>query len=292
MKRVLLATLALGMLAVQAQYNGRTGIRYLGEGSVFTVRRTSDWSQDRRDGRCTIRVRIDDDSDVILRGDQIRIRVLRGGPGRDQGSECNAPLPISGNIRNFQFRGIDGRGNPRLLQPPSSRNNYVAVVNVQDPQSGDEGYTFELTWQWDGQGGGYFPGGRPTTRPSPPSGGGIFDDQPSSRPVPGGNTLQDMNMTVAGNGTLDDGTQRYSLTDVSVRIEGNQCRITLITDKRQRLELTGSVNRNSSRCVITSSNRGRASGNAMILANGSRINSLDVSGNINGRNFQGNFRSR
>lgn len=33
--------------------------------AVFTVRRTSDWSQNRRDGKCTVRVRIDDDSDAI-----------------------------------------------------------------------------------------------------------------------------------------------------------------------------------------------------------------------------------
>ena len=58
MKRVVLVILAFGTLGVEAQYSGRRGIRYMNEGSVFTVRRANDWSQDRRDGRCTIRVRI------------------------------------------------------------------------------------------------------------------------------------------------------------------------------------------------------------------------------------------
>src|SRR5689334_20264503 len=124
MKRLLLATLAFGMLGLSAQYSGRRGVRYANNGTVFTVRRTNDWLPNRRDGRCRIRVRIDDDSDVELRGEQIRIRVLRGGPGRDEGSECNSPLPTSGTIRNFRFRGIDGRGDSRLVQEPDSRNYY------------------------------------------------------------------------------------------------------------------------------------------------------------------------
>jgi hypothetical protein len=208
--------------------------------------------------------------------------VLRGGPGRDEGSECNAPLPVFGNIRNFRFKGIDGRGNPRLVQEPSRNNYYVAVVNVQDPKGGDERYTFELTWQSDGSGGGTYPG-RPT-RPSPPSGGGIFDGESDS--------LQDMNTSIAGSGTLDDGSQRYNLTDLSVRIRGGQCQITLITDRRQRLELTGDISGNTPRCIINSSNRGRTSGNAYTRANGTRVSGLDVSGNIDGRNFTGNFRGR
>jgi len=210
-KRILLAILTVATFAATAQYNGRNGIRYRDSGTAFTVRRTNDWSPDRRDGKCTIRVRIDDESDVELRGDQIRIRPIKGGPGRDEGSECNTPLPTSGSFRNFRFRGIDGRGTPRLVQEPGSRNYYVAVVNVQDPRGGDEGYTFELTWDWDGMGGsgggGIFPD-RPT-RPSPPSGGGIFDN--------GSGTLPDVNMSTVGDGTLDDGTQRYNVVEASFR---------------------------------------------------------------------------
>jgi outer membrane receptor for ferrienterochelin and colicin len=44
--------------------------------------------------------------------------------------------------------------------------------------------------------------------------------------------------------------------------------------------------------MITSSNRGSTSANALILMDGVRVTGVDVGGNINGRNFQGNFRSR
>ncbi len=102
-----------------------------------------------------------------------------------------------------------------------------------------------------------------------------------------------MNVTMAGNGTLDDGLQRYNLTDVNVRINGEQCQITLITGQQQRLEMTGHLLRASStRCIITSSNRGRTSANALILGSGNMVTGVDVGGNINGRNFQGHFRSR
>lgn len=161
--RALFCILAVS-LAAPAQYTGRSGIRYVDDGQTFQVRRTNDYSENRRDGRCRVRVRIDDEADVELRGDTIRIHVIKGGPGRDEGTECNAPLPTSGNITNFRFRGIDGRGTPRLVQEPAARNYYVAVVNVQDPRGGDEGYTFDLSWTWDGGGGsggggGFFPGG-------------------------------------------------------------------------------------------------------------------------------------
>lgn len=82
-------------------------------------------------------------------------------------AECNAPLPTNGNISDFRFRGIDGRGNPRLVQEPNRNNYFVAVVNVQDSQCGDEGYTFELTWNSDGYGG--------------PGSGGIFPDRPTTQ---------------------------------------------------------------------------------------------------------------
>lgn len=303
MKRIVLAVLTLGTLTVEAQYDGRRGVRYINQGTVFTPRRTNDWSQDRRDGKCTIRVRIDDDSDVELRGNQIRIHVIRGGAGRDEGSECNAPLPVTGNITNFRFRGIDGRGNPRLVQVPSNRNYNVAVVNVQDPKGGDEGYTFDLTWQWDGAtggggGGGFFPG-QPVTRPMPVpgnGGGGFFPDQPTTRPTPlpggGGNYLQDMNVGIAGSGILNDGSQQYSLTDLNVQIRNNQCTIKLTTNQNQTLELSGRLNRNEAKCQLTSSNRGRVNGNALIFANGNNLTGVNVGGTFNGKNFYGNFRSR
>lgn len=129
----------------------RGGMRYLSDTS-FRPKRTSDWSANRRDGKCTIRVRIDDNTDVVLRGEEVRLSVIQGRPGWDEGSECNSPLPFGG-VSNFQFRGRDGRGDVRLVQEPRQTNRWTAIVNIVDSKGGDEGYTFDLTWNADGSGG-------------------------------------------------------------------------------------------------------------------------------------------
>jgi len=137
--------------------------RYVDNNST-AVRRSSNWDANRRDGQCTIRVRIDGEADVELRGDRVMIHIVSGGPGRDEGSECNAPVP-SGGISNFRFQGVDGRGEVRLSQEPRKQNRWVALVTIRDTESGDEGYTFRLSWNWDGSssggsgGGGFWSGG-------------------------------------------------------------------------------------------------------------------------------------
>jgi hypothetical protein len=48
------------------------------------------------------------------------------------------------NPSNFRFTGVDGRGSQELVRGP--QNGGVAVVRIQDPDNGSEGYTFDLTW--------------------------------------------------------------------------------------------------------------------------------------------------
>jgi hypothetical protein len=115
--------------------------------TTFTVRHTN-WDERRQDGECMLRVRIDDEADVVLRGDQVRIAIVKGGPGRDNGSECNAPLP-NGPVRNFDFDKTEGRGEARLVEEPSARNGYAAVIRVRDNKGGDDEYKFRLRWSAD-----------------------------------------------------------------------------------------------------------------------------------------------
>ena len=49
------------------------------------------------------------------------------------------------NPADFRFSGIDGRGRQTLIGDPL--NGGVAVVRIEDPKSGREGYTFDLEWQ-------------------------------------------------------------------------------------------------------------------------------------------------
>jgi hypothetical protein len=116
-------------------------------------------------GKCTIEVVVDGSADVEIRGDQGTIRNISGRPAEWRRFECSAPLPI--NPADFRFAGIDGRGRQTLVRDP--RNGGVAVVRIEDPNGGSEGYTFDLIW-----GGGNNPGPGPNARPEP----GVYNPGP------------------------------------------------------------------------------------------------------------------
>ncbi|MBI3209835.1 MAG: hypothetical protein HYZ37_13195 [Candidatus Solibacter usitatus] len=121
----------------------------LAQNPVFVVKKMREWDHRSPDGRCIIRVRVDDEIDAELRGDRVLLRTIGGRPGNDEGTECTQPLPAGGFTR-FSFKGIDGRGEVRLVQEPRLGNNWTAIVAIRDRKGGDEGYTFELSWSTRG----------------------------------------------------------------------------------------------------------------------------------------------
>jgi hypothetical protein len=94
-------------------------------------------------GKCTIEVRVDVAAEVEIRGDSARLRTFGGQPATWTRMECTDALPA--NMSDFRFRGIDGRGSQRLLQDPRN-NRGVAVIRIEDPKGGSEGYTFDIEW--------------------------------------------------------------------------------------------------------------------------------------------------
>jgi hypothetical protein len=94
-------------------------------------------------GKCTIEVDVDGVAEIEIQGDQGRMRTLSGNPSGWRRMECNQPLPQ--NPQGFRFSGVDGRGRQTLLHDPSS-NRGIAVVRIEDPQGGREGYTFDIEW--------------------------------------------------------------------------------------------------------------------------------------------------
>jgi hypothetical protein len=106
-------------------------------------------------GQCDIRLQVDGEVEVSVRGEMVYIRTISGADARDAGSECNDPLP-SRDVQNFQFESGRGRGEMRLLSPPSRGSNFAAVVRIRDHQSGQDRYEFRLSWAMTGayQGGG------------------------------------------------------------------------------------------------------------------------------------------
>ncbi|HXP83204.1 MAG TPA: hypothetical protein VN841_00700 [Bryobacteraceae bacterium] len=95
-------------------------------------------------GKCTIEVDVDDVAQVEISGDMGRIRTLSGQPSVWRRFECSGPLPP--NMADFRFSGVDGRGRQTLVSDPRN-NRGVAVIRIEDPKAGREGYTFDIEWR-------------------------------------------------------------------------------------------------------------------------------------------------
>ncbi|MBL8234569.1 MAG: hypothetical protein JNL98_39085 [Bryobacterales bacterium] len=104
-------------------------------------------------GKCTIEVVVDGVAEVYVRGTEGTLRTLSGAPARWVRFDCNAPFPP--DMRDFRWRGIDGRGRQELRRDPRE-NRGTAVVYIADNKGGEEGYTFDLEWK-----DGYLSGNRP-----------------------------------------------------------------------------------------------------------------------------------
>ena len=118
------------------------------------------------DGKCTIEADVDMTAEVVVIGTRANIRTLSGQTATLRRFQCNQPMPR--NPANFRFRGIDGRGRQNLLGDPNG-NGGRAIVRLDDPQGGREGYTFDLEWSGtsssgyvpnDRYPGGYYPDDR------------------------------------------------------------------------------------------------------------------------------------
>jgi len=114
-------------------------------------------------GQCDIRLRVDGEVEVSVRGDVVYVRNILGRGARDDGSECNDPFPAR-NIQGFGFEVHEGRGDVRLLSPPSRATDFAAVVRIRDREGGDARYRFRLTWALAG---GYSRGGGDLRPPFP-----------------------------------------------------------------------------------------------------------------------------
>ncbi len=94
------------------------------------------------EGRCVAEVVVDGAAEVEIRGDNALLRNLKGQTPQWRRFECTSPMPQ--NAPNFRFNGIDGRGRQELAAAP--QGNGPAVIRIDDPDNGSEGYTFEVTW--------------------------------------------------------------------------------------------------------------------------------------------------
>lgn len=129
------------------------------------------FDRDRRDGRVDSRdVRIDprgrrDDGRVLftwtgtvdrearltMRGRDLTVRSDADRNRRDSRPRINGALPRTDG--DVWVRVTEGRGNVEVIQQPSARNNYTAVVRIRDTRSGDGRYRLTAFWAPDDRGG-------------------------------------------------------------------------------------------------------------------------------------------
>lgn len=88
---------------------------------------------------------VDGIDDILIKGSQVKIEHVAAKPIQSQDHRFSAPLPFAEVELTLQV--IYGRGLVRLMEQPSKRNQYTAVVRVDDQDhSGDDRYEFELSW--------------------------------------------------------------------------------------------------------------------------------------------------
>jgi len=112
----------------------------------FRARQMPGWDARAREGRCNIRVWVDNRAEVRMRGDNIFVRTLEGARGRDEGSNCSQPLPYN-SVAGFEIHQTTGRSLVKLAQAPNRMNNYTALIEIEDRQGGGDDYAFEVSWR-------------------------------------------------------------------------------------------------------------------------------------------------
>src|SRR3954449_1854884 len=95
--------------------------------SQVRARQLPGWDLRAREGRCEVRLWVDNRAEVRMRGDSVFMRTIEGSKSRDEGSECSQPLPYN-SVRDFQVRQTAGRSRLTLAQEPGRANNFTAMI--------------------------------------------------------------------------------------------------------------------------------------------------------------------
>jgi hypothetical protein len=171
--------------------------------------------------------RVDGEVRLVMRGNDIWTQDVRGRQNRRSQSRIARPLPTQPGQVRVQL--LDGRGSADVIEQPSARNNYTAIVRIRDDGRRGDRYRIAAFWQPIGRGrwGGW--GGRGDDRNDRNVDGmlhwtGAVDDEVEIR-------IQGRNVdtrTLSGNGTRDvraniDG-RPLPRRDLQVRVRERQGR--------------------------------------------------------------------
>ncbi len=228
-------------------------------------------------GKCTIEVEVDGVAEVEIRGDRGRIRTLQGSPASWRRFECNGVLPA--DPIDFRFKGIDGRGRQELVSSPGGRRS--AVVRIDDPKSGREGYTFDIEWRGSGSSGGSGWGGSGGSGWGGSGGSGGSGWGGSGGSGWGGSSNGELRYSGNGSGIFTNSTGlRDVLSSCRVYIDRNgNAEVSFHSRQNGTVTLRGSVSRVSGNRIYANMSGNGISGYMTLQTNGpNRVREITMNG--------------
>lgn len=277
MKRATWMFLLLGSAIVSAQST-----------DVFRARITG--SNAGSQGKCTVEVVVDATAEVQIRADEGRIRTIAGAPATWRRFDCNMRMPS--NPADFAFAPQTGRGRQALLQEPSG-NRGTAIVRIEDPSSGREGYKFDLEWNNSGYSNNRSNRQR-TDSEINSADRSIFDSPTSGDPVQS-STPRRANNALAWNGRVNfQGTgegyyragrsNQMTLNSASVTVNRNGKVQVTLSGQRNRLALEGRLLSADNTRLVADMSGGTIHGTMQIeLDDNNNVQELAMTGTGNNR---------
>lgn len=100
------------------------------------------------EGAFDIIVQVDGEAFLYVEGTKLWYLHLSGAPIQDAGSNYTQGIPKA-VFGSFNMTKVAGRGDVELYEEPSAKNQYRAVIRVNDPKAGAELYHIHLDWTWN-----------------------------------------------------------------------------------------------------------------------------------------------
>lgn len=95
-------------------------------------------------GRVTWRGRVDQNANIIISGNSVETQNISG--AALSGVSHNITGYLAYRPGSVNVRKIRGRGTVSVLQQPNASNDYVAIIQVLDPDRAAGDYELEITW--------------------------------------------------------------------------------------------------------------------------------------------------
>ncbi len=104
----------------------------------------SDTIEQYQSGSVTWRGRVDQTVNIKIAGSDVDTQDIS--TGRLSNVNFNINGYLARRVGTVAVRKLRGRGSVRVVEQPNENNDYTAVIQVFDPDRGDDDYDLEITW--------------------------------------------------------------------------------------------------------------------------------------------------